>query len=221
MGYINKTYLSTQFTNFANRISNVFLKQSNVVSKGSENQPVYFNENGVATSITYTINKSVPSDAQFTDTTYSDATTSTAGLMSTEDKAKLDGIATGANKYTLPNASHITLGGVRVGLDSTSSYGIGTGIQFLDIGGREGATRPYTIGLEPATRNTIGGIIVGNNLSVDATGRLSATNTTYSDATQSTHGLMSIDDKKKLDGFSSSSDYALKTDIQTLTWIDL
>ena len=33
-------------------------------------------------------------------TTYNNATTSTDGLMSSEDKTKLDGIATGANKYT-------------------------------------------------------------------------------------------------------------------------
>ena len=37
-----------------------------------------------------------------TNTTYSAATTSAAGLMSAADKTKLDGIATGANKYTLP-----------------------------------------------------------------------------------------------------------------------
>ena len=35
------------------------------------------------------------------DTTYSAATTSTAGLMSAADKSKLDGIATGANKTTV------------------------------------------------------------------------------------------------------------------------
>lgn len=38
----------------------------------------------------YTIAKSVPSDAKFTDTTYSNATQSAAGLMSASDKAKLD-----------------------------------------------------------------------------------------------------------------------------------
>lgn len=39
------------------------------------------------------------------------------------------------------------------------------------------------------------------------------TNTTYSDATQSAHGLMSVADKKKLDGFGAASTYALKSDI--------
>ena len=38
------------------------------------------------------------------DTTYSAATTSTAGLMSASDKSKLDGIATGANKTTVDSA---------------------------------------------------------------------------------------------------------------------
>lgn len=35
------------------------------------------------------------------------------GLMSKEDKAKLDGIAEQANKYTLPAANKTTLGGVK------------------------------------------------------------------------------------------------------------
>ena len=41
---------------------------------------------------------------KFTDTTYSDATTSVAGLMSASDKTKLNGIATGANKTTVDSA---------------------------------------------------------------------------------------------------------------------
>lgn len=45
-------------------------------------------------------------------TTYSDATQSTAGLMSVADKTKLDNIASNANNYTLPNASASTRGGV-------------------------------------------------------------------------------------------------------------
>lgn len=52
------------------------------------------------------------------DTTYSAATTSAAGLMSAADKTKLDGIATGANKYTLPVAGS-SLGGVKSGTDIT------------------------------------------------------------------------------------------------------
>lgn len=73
------------------------------------------------------------------DTTYSNASSSTAGLMSGTDKAKLDGIASGANNYSLPTASSSVLGGVKV----------------------------------------------GSNLSINSSGVLSATNTTYSVATGS------------------------------------
>jgi len=48
-------------------------------------------------------------------TTYSNATTSADGLMSSADKTKLDGVATSANNYTLPTASASTLGGIKIG----------------------------------------------------------------------------------------------------------
>ena len=63
-------------------------------SAGDVNKPVYF-KNGVPVGINYTINKTVPSDAKFTDTTYENATQSAAGLMSAEDKKRLDGLTSG------------------------------------------------------------------------------------------------------------------------------
>ena len=56
-----------------------------------------------------------------TDTTYSVATQSVAGLMSATDKTKLDGIATGANNYSLPLATSGTRGGVKIGYSETNS----------------------------------------------------------------------------------------------------
>ena len=56
------------------------------------------------------------------DTTYSAATTNTAGLMSAADKTKLDGVEPGANAYTLPTAS-TTLGGVKTTSTVTSASG--------------------------------------------------------------------------------------------------
>lgn len=41
------------------------------------------------------------------------ASTSADGLMSKEDKSKLDGVASGANNYTLPAANTTTIGGVK------------------------------------------------------------------------------------------------------------
>lgn len=49
------------------------------------------------------------------------ATTTQSGIMSSTDKAKLDGIAYGANNYTLPTASLTTLGGIKV--DYIPRYG--------------------------------------------------------------------------------------------------
>ena len=72
-------------------------------SAGSATNPIYF-ANGKPAACTYTLNKSVPSDAKFTDTIYSNATTSTDGLMSSSDKTKLDGIAPGATKTTVDSA---------------------------------------------------------------------------------------------------------------------
>ena len=111
-------------------------------SAGSATNPIYFS-NGKPAACTYTLGKSVPSDAKFTDTvythptssgnkhipsggssgqilrwsadgtavwgadnntTYSNATTSTDGLMSSSDKTKLDGIAAGATKITVDSA---------------------------------------------------------------------------------------------------------------------
>ena len=60
---------------------------------------------------------------QDTNTTYSAATQSSAGLMSAADKKKLDGVATGANAYTLPTASSSTLGGVKVGSNISLTSG--------------------------------------------------------------------------------------------------
>ena len=48
-------------------------------------------------------------------TSYSNATTSADGLMSSADKTKLDGVATSANNYSLPTASGSTLGGIKIG----------------------------------------------------------------------------------------------------------
>lgn len=54
---------------------------------------------------------------------FSEATTTSAGLMSAADKVKLNGISAGANKYTLPTAG-TTLGGVKTTSTVTSTAGL-------------------------------------------------------------------------------------------------
>lgn len=58
------------------------------------------------------------------DTTYGAASTTSAGLMSAADKKKLDGVADGANKYSLPTATSSVLGGVKTGANITNNSGV-------------------------------------------------------------------------------------------------
>ena len=53
-------------------------------------------------------------------TTYANATTSAAGLMSSDDKTKLNGIANNANNYSLPAATSSARGGVTLDGDGTN-----------------------------------------------------------------------------------------------------
>ena len=55
-------------------------------------------------------------------------------------------------------------------------------------------TTSGTINLKPATTGEIGGIKPGTNVSIDADGVLSATDTTYGPATESTPGLIMVGD---------------------------
>ena len=77
-------------TTFTGNLSGTATTASKLgTNAGSATQPVYFKD-GVPVATTYTLGKSVPSDAKFTDTTYGVATASANGLMSSTDKTKLD-----------------------------------------------------------------------------------------------------------------------------------
>ena len=110
-----------------------------------------------------------------TNTTYQKATTATDGLMSKEDKAKLDGI-TDSEDYVLPTASSSTLGGIKTGYsDNDKKYGV-----KVDIYGKAYVEVPWN-----------------------------DTNTTYENATTSQDGLMSKEDKTKLDSLNQTEEYEL------------
>lgn len=95
--------------------ANVLTAEDNVydrLSIGDSTTPTYFYD-GVPTECSYTLKADVPADAKFTDTTYSNATTSQAGLMSAEDKVALEGKANVSHTHTKDditsvNASAIT-----------------------------------------------------------------------------------------------------------------
>lgn len=67
------------------------------------------------------------------DTTYGAASASNDGLMSSEDKAKLDSIAAGANKYTHPGYTQRAAGFYKVTVDSTGHVSAATAVSKTDI----------------------------------------------------------------------------------------
>ena len=91
--------------------------------------------------------------------------------------------------------------GEEVGVEAINA---GDGIKVITTGEGSSEAQP-TIAMKPATTTTIGGVIVGDNLTVDATGKLSATDTTYEDVTTTTHGLMTAADKVKLNGIEEGA----------------
>ncbi len=91
-------------------------------SAGSATKPVYFSD-GKPVAITHSLNADVPENAKFTDTTYSDATASVAGLMSAADKAKLDGISSGANAVAASTTTPKAPGTAAVGSETKYARG--------------------------------------------------------------------------------------------------
>ena len=156
-------------------------------------------------------------------TTYSAATTSADGLMTSAMVTKLNGVATGANAYTLPNATSSVLGGVKIGSNITISSGT-ISLTKDNVTAALGYTPPTTnttySNMTAATSSAAGkaGLVpapaAGKQASFlrgDGTWVV-PTNTTYSAATTSTAGLMSAADKTKLDGVATGANaYSLPT----------
>lgn len=111
-----------------------------------------------------------------TDTTYSEATTDAAGLLSAADKTKLDGIESGAQVNQ--NAfAQITANGTSISAASASAA--------FEIAAGENVT------------------VTGDAASNKVT--IAATDTTYEPATTSVAGLMSAEDKTKLEQLVAAS----------------
>ena len=107
---------------------------SNITITKVESATTSTNVNG------HTVAKSVPSDAVFTDTTYDDVTTSTHGLMTAADKTKLDGIASGATKYSHPKFTAKTSGFYKIAVNNEGHVTGTTNVKKSDITGLIGGT---------------------------------------------------------------------------------
>jgi phage gp45-like len=139
---------------------------------------------------------------------YSAATTSANGLMSSTDKAKLDGIEAGATAVTVDSSitaastNPVESAAIYTALAGKVDTETGKGLSSNDytdtektkLAGIEANANNYT--LPAATTSALGGVSVGSNLAVDANGVLSGN---YSNATTSAAGLMSAADKTALD----------------------
>ena len=158
-----------------------------------------------ATTVTSDANGVITINSTDNNTTYSAATQSANGLMTAADKKKLDGIATGANAYTLPAATASALGGVKVGSNITNSSGT-ISLTKANVTAALGYTPPtmdtnttYS-NMTAATASAAG---TAGLVPAPAAGKQTAflrgdgtwavptdTNTTYSAATSSTLGLV-------------------------------
>lgn len=79
-----------------------------------------FDADGTLRSTGYTLGKSVPNDAVFTDTTYTNATQSQAGLMSSSDKLKIDELD---NTY-INKSEYVFLKDFHINVDNIDYVGV-------------------------------------------------------------------------------------------------
>lgn len=88
------------------------------------------------------------------------ATTAAAGFMSSGDKSKLDGIATGANNYVLPAPTTTVIGGVKRNAGTAGQFvnGIGSdgSLTYGTPGGSASITTPKVLHVTTAGNDTTG-----------------------------------------------------------------
>lgn len=123
-----------------------------------------------------------------TNTTYNVATTSTNGLLSSSDKSKLDSITVDANKVEESDANgNIKIDGTEV---NVYTHPTTSGYKHIPTGGAVNQVLEWTAD---------GAAKWGHTIQTDVPANAKFTDTTYTNATQSTAGLMSAADKLKLD----------------------
>lgn len=160
----------------------------------------------------------------------STATTSANGLMSSTDKTKLDGIATGANNYVHPTTHNPNI----IVQDSNNRFV--TDAQISTWNGKANLASPTFTGTPTAPTATVGTNTTQLATTAFVKQEINSVIITTGLATTSTNGLMSSIDKTKLDGIASnannyvhptthpasmieqSSSYRFVTDAQISAW---
>lgn len=155
------------------------------------------------------------------------------GFMRASDKAKLDGIADGANNYTLPTASASVLGGILIGYGTSGrNYAVlldGSGKAYVNVPWTDTNTTydlsPYAKKMETvdfssirldkrAIANTPQGLIEKQVILFSTLGdNVKSGEIVLEEATSNMSGLMSIRDKNKLDYIAdnATADSAITT----------
>lgn len=155
------------------------------------------------------------------------------GFMRASDKAKLDGIADGANNYTLPTASASVLGGILIGYGTSGrNYAVlldGSGKAYVNVPWTDTNTTydlsPYAKKMETvdfssirldkqAIANTPGGLKEKQVILFSTLGdNVKSGEIVLEEATSNMSGLMSIRDKNKLDYIAdnATADSAITT----------
>lgn len=149
--------------------------------------------------------------------THGVATSGANGFMSATDKAKLDGIASGANKYTHPNsaAGAKASGLYKITTDAQGHVTGATAVVKADITALGIPSSNTTYGLATTSANGLLRQLDGSTAHYMRGDGTWATppNTTYSVVTQSANGLMSAADKKKLDSITIDGSGNVEVDI--------
>lgn len=137
--------------------------------------PIYGTLKGNADSATKATNDGGGNNIANTYATKAVASASANGLMSSGDKAKLDGVDNGANKYVHPSYTARASGLYKFVVDA-----------FGHVSDVVAVTKADIVALGIPSQDT---------------------NTTYGVATGSANGLMSAEDKNKLDGLAAKKVY--------------
>ena len=145
-------------------------KLENSTSVGSETQPVYFKQ-GVPTACSYQLNKTVPSDAVFTDTTYSSKSEANGGtdvsLVTTGEKYNWNR----KSNLVLGNTSYTALAGSTKYAGSSTQGGAATSAEKLtntsNIGNTNQPVYFTTSGVPTAISYTIDKSVPSNAVFTD------------------------------------------------------
>lgn len=136
---LSHTHTKSQITDFPATLKNpnaINIKGAGTTVSSYDGSAVKNLDIVAGTNVTITpdaTNGKITIASKDTNTTYSVATSSSNGLMSSTDKVKLDGIASGANKYTHPSYTSKSSGLYKVTVDSTGHISATTAVTKSDI----------------------------------------------------------------------------------------